>query len=93
MMQLEWAKHSGSTALVVAPLAVCHQTVREAAKLGIHAEYIRNGNEIHGPGMYVTNYENVPNINSDDIDAVVLDESSILKQSDGKTRKIGRAHV
>lgn len=88
MMQLEWAKHSGSTALIVAPLAVCHQTVREAAKLGLRAEYIRNGNEIHGSGMYVTNYENVPNINSDDIDAVVLDESSILKQSDGKTRNM-----
>lgn len=88
MMQLEWAKHSGNTALIVAPLAVCHQTVREAAKLGLRAEYIRNGNEIHGPGMYVTNYENVPNINANDIDAVVLDESSILKQSDGKTRNM-----
>lgn len=86
MMQLEWAKHSGDTALVVAPLAVCHQTVREAAKLGIAAEYIRNSDQITGPGMYVTNYENVPNINADQIDAVVLDESSILKQSDGKTR-------
>ena len=86
MMQLEWAKHSGNTTLVVAPLAVCHQTVREAAKLGIAAEYIRSGDQINGPGMYVTNYENVPNINADQIDAVVLDESSILKQSDGKTR-------
>ena len=86
MMQLEWAKHSGDTALVVAPLAVCHQTVREAAKLGIDATYIRNSDQINGPGMYVTNYENVPNINADQIDAVVLDESSILKQSDGKTR-------
>lgn len=86
MMQLEWAKHSGDTALVVAPLAVCHQTVREAAKLGIDATYIRNSDQITGPGMYVTNYENVPNINADQIDAVVLDESSILKQSDGKTR-------
>lgn len=88
MMQLEWAKHSGNTALVVAPLAVCHQTVREAAKLGIAAEYIRNSDQITGPGMYVTNYENVPNINADQIDAVVLDESSILKQSDGKTRNM-----
>ncbi|MCT1491336.1 DEAD/DEAH box helicase [Corynebacterium sanguinis] len=88
MMQLEWAKHSGDTALVVAPLAVCHQTVREAAKLGIAAEYIRNSDQITGPGMYVTNYENVPNISADHIDAVVLDESSILKQSDGKTRNM-----
>lgn len=88
MMQLEWAKHSGNTALVVAPLAVCHQTVREAQKLGITAQYIRNSDEITAPGMYVTNYENVHNINPNKIDAVVLDESSILKQSTGKTRNL-----
>lgn len=86
MMQLEWAKHSGDTSLVVAPLAVCHQTVRESAKLGINAHYIRSSDEITGPGVWVTNYENVHNIDADMINAVVLDESSILKQSDGKTR-------
>ena len=88
MMQLEWAKHSGDTSLVLAPLAVCHQTVREAEKLGINAEYVRNSSEITGPGVWVTNYENVPNINPAIIDAIVLDESSILKQSTGKTRNL-----
>lgn len=88
MMQLEWAKHSGDTSLVLAPLAVCHQTVREAEKLGINAAYVRNSSEITGPGVWVTNYENVPNINPAIIDAVVLDESSILKQSTGKTRNL-----
>ena len=29
--QIEWARLSGDTALIVAPLAVCTQTVREAA--------------------------------------------------------------
>lgn len=86
MMQIEWAKHSGRTSLIVAPLAVCHQTVREAAKLDVEARYVRNGDEVDGPGMWVTNYENVQNFPTDMFDAVVLDESSILKQSDGKTR-------
>lgn len=86
MMQLEWARLSGQTSLIVAPLAVCQQTVREATKLGINAHYVRSGANITGPGVWVTNYEMVPHFDSSTIDAVALDESSILKQSDGKTR-------
>lgn len=86
VQQLEWAHMSGDTALIVAPLAVCHQTVREAGKLGYTATYVRQSDDITGPGLWVTNYENVPNIDPAVIDAVVLDESSILKQSTGKTR-------
>lgn len=87
-MQLEWARLSGDTALVLAPLAVCHQTVREARSIGIDATYIRNSGQITGRGVWVTNYENVLNIDPNMIDAVVLDESSILKQSTGKTRNM-----
>jgi hypothetical protein len=85
VMQLEWARLSGDTALVVAPLAVCQQTVREAAKLGITATYTRDG--IPGPGIWITNYEQVHKFDPDQLDAVVLDEASILKNSDGKTRR------
>jgi len=85
VMQLEWARLSGDTALVVAPLAVCEQTVREAAKLGIQTTYVRHGEQITGPGIWVTNYEMVPHFPADLLDAVVLDESSILKQSNGAT--------
>ena len=88
MMQIEWARLSGETALIVAPLAVCAQTVRESAKLGITATQIRSGAEITGPGIYVTNYEMIEHIDPTTIDAVVLDESSILKQSTGKTRNM-----
>ena len=88
MMQIEWARLSGETSLIVAPLAVCAQTVREAAKLGITATQIANGDEIAGPGIYVTNCERIASINPSAIDAVVLDESSILKQSTGKTRNL-----
>ena len=85
-MQIEWARHMAEhgTALIVAPLAVCQQTVREAAKLGIHAEYVRDGQMVDG--LTVTNYEMLDHFDPDTVTAVVLDEASILKSSDGKTR-------
>jgi Helicase conserved C-terminal domain len=86
VMQLEWARLSAETSLIVAPLAVCQQTVREAAKLDIEARYIRHYEDVDGPGIWVTNYERVPGIPAALFGAIVLDESSILKQSDGKTR-------
>ena len=85
-MQLEYARLSGDRTLVVAPLAVCHQTVREAAKLGIAARYVRSDADADGPGIWVTNYEMALKFDPAALDAVVLDEASILKQSDGKTR-------
>lgn len=88
VMQLEWARLSGATALVVAPLAVCQQTVREAAKLDITARYVRSGTDVTGPGIWVTNYEMAERFDPARLDAVVLDEASILKNSDGKTRAL-----
>ena len=86
-MQIEWARlvAPGQVTLIVAPLAVCHQTVREAAKLGVDATYVRAGDGLT-PGIYVTNYEMIDHFDPTTIGAVVLDEASILKQSDGKTR-------
>lgn len=86
VMQLEWARLVGARTLVIAPLAVCAQTVREAAKLGLAAAYARSDGDAQGPGVWVTNYERVKDFSPDGFDAVVLDEASILKQSDGKTR-------
>jgi len=89
VMQLEWARLSGNQPLVVAPLAVCEQTVREAAKLGIRAKYIREWADVDpfdDIQIHVTNYERLHGLPSKAFDALVLDESSILKQSDGKTR-------
>jgi len=86
VMQVEWARLSGDRVLIVAPLAVCQQTVREAAKVGVEAAYVRDDSAADGPGMWVTNYEMVEHFDPAKIDAVVLDEASILKQSDGKTR-------
>lgn len=92
VMMLEWARLSGDVSLVVAPLAVCAQTVREAAKLGIDATYVRNGSAITGPGVWVTSYEMVENFDPESIDAVVIDEASILKNSSGSTRELMIRH-
>lgn len=85
-MMVEWCRLSGSTCLIVAPLAVCQQTIREASKLGVKARFAYHGDDITEPGLWVTNYERVGTIDTAHIDAVALDESSILKQSTGKTR-------
>ena len=86
VMQLEWARLSGDTSLVVAPLAVCAQTCREAEKLGIVARYVRDPQQVTGPGVWVTNYEMADRFPPALFDAVVLDEASILKNSAGATR-------
>lgn len=85
-MQLEWARLSAGTSLVVAPLAVCAQTVREAAVIGITATYVRSPEQVTGPGVWVTNYEMVDRFDPSAFGAVVLDESSILKDVTSKTR-------
>jgi len=84
VMQIEWARLSGDRALIVAPLAVCQQTVREAAKIGVTARYLRADDG--RPGLMVTNFEMADRFDPHALDAVVLDEASILKQADGKTR-------
>lgn len=84
VMQVEWARLSGRRSLIVAPLAVCQQTVREAAKVGVDLQYVREDDR--DVSMMVTNYEMVDRFDPSRLDAVVLDEASILKQSDGKTR-------
>lgn len=86
VMQLEWARLSGQRALIVAPLAVCQQTVREAARIGVEATYVRSDDQADGPGIWVTNYEMATRFDAGALDAVVLDEASILKASDGRTR-------
>lgn len=87
VMLLEWARQSGDTVLVIAPLAVCHQTVREARRLlDMDVTYVRGGDDVTGPGVWITNVEMLTHFTPGRFDAVVLDESSILKNSDGATR-------
>lgn len=84
---LEWARLSGDTALIVAPLAVCQQTAKvEAPKVDLDVRYVRSQDQVTGSGIWITNYEMVDHFDPRAFDAMVLDESSILKNETGKTR-------
>ncbi len=84
-MQLEWAKHVPGRVLILAPLAVAGQTVREGEKFGIQVMYAREGGP-HLGKVTVTNYEMLSHFDPSMFTGIVLDESSILKSYDGKTR-------
>jgi len=90
--QLEWSdqvsKHTTLPVLVLTPLAVARQTESEARKFGIAASVAATGDEITGPGVYITNYDKLEHFSEVDFGGVVLDESSILKNFTGKTRRM-----
>jgi len=86
-IQLEWARLTGGRVLIVAPLAVAEQTIREATRLGLDVEYARDQSEAAGQ-ISITNYERIRAFVPSRFDAIVLDESSILKSVDGKTRSM-----
>lgn len=90
-MQLAWAEqvciHTSRPVLILAPLAVSDQTIEEGKKFGIRVEK-HNGDINLLPGIYITNYEQLKNLNPADFHGVVLDESSILKGLDGRLRKM-----
>lgn len=84
-MQLEWASHIPGNVFIIAPLSVGHQTVREGEKLGIKLSYKRHQDEIEDR-ITITNYEMVDHFDQNYFNAVILDESSILKSFDAKYR-------
>ena len=85
-IQLEWGRIIGGNILIFAPLSVSRQTIREGKKINVKVTYIRNQDEIDN-GIYITNYENINSFNNcKNINGIILDESSILKSIDGKTR-------
>ncbi len=90
IQQLEWAyqveKHINKPVLILAPLGVTVQTVEEEAPLlGYKIKLLREGFSIE-EGIYISNYEQLNNIDTKKLAGVVLDESSILKNFTGKTR-------
>lgn len=90
-MQMEWAdcvvEHTGKPVLVVAPLAVAKQSVGEVAKFDISAQYVREQPSGVFAEILVTNYEMLDKFDLSKFAGIVLDESSIIKNRDGKTRK------
>lgn len=92
-MQSAWGQavsdHDGHGAvLMLAPLAVSKQTIKEMGeKFNIDIRPCRTGADI-GPGLNIANYEMLHHFSPDNLTGIVLDESSILKAFDGKTRKL-----
>lgn len=83
LMQLEWARQIPGRVLILAPLAVSQQTVREGQKIGVDVEYVRKTGKSR---ISITNYQMLEHFNPADYDGIVLDESSILKSFEGKFR-------
>ena len=87
LMQLSWAEqvqtHTNGLVLILAPLAVSKQTINEGVKFGINVQKYTNQTE---KGIYITNYEQLNNINTKLFSGIVLDESSIIKNFIGKIK-------
>lgn len=80
-MQVSWASRIPGQKLILAPLCVGQQTIGEAARIGVEVSKFGSGGEIE-----IVNYEQLHNVDPSKYTGVVLDESSILKSFDGKTR-------
>jgi len=90
LVQLSLAKniinHTNKKVLILTPLAVAFQFILEAEKLGIDdIEYSKDGK--HTKKIVVCNYERLHYFNEKDFEGVILDESSILKNFDGKIKQ------
>ncbi|MDA1277479.1 MAG: helicase [Verrucomicrobia bacterium] len=87
-MQLVWAQNvvekTCKPVLVLTPLSVGAQTIREAAKFGIEAKQSRDGT-VAAP-ITVTNYQQLHKFDWKEFSGVVCDESSILKNFDGSIK-------
>jgi hypothetical protein len=90
VQQVTWAnevcKHTGGNVIIAAPLCVAQQTIEEAAKIGIEIKYCRHESEVVD-GITITNYEMLDQFELDSFVGVVLDESSVIKAVNGKTRQ------
>lgn len=84
-IELEWARHVSERGrvLILAPLAVAAQIVAEGARFGVDARLARRDD---GSRIVVANYESMEHFDPAAFTGVVLDESSILKAFDGRTR-------
>ena len=89
LIELVWghrvASHTGKPILAFAPLAVSAQHIREGEKFGIAAHLAKIQDDIRN-GLFVTNYQKIEHFDLDKFGGVILDESSILKSTDGHYR-------
>ena len=99
LCQLAWAQEvvksqnqiNAPKVLILAPLAVAKQTVREGQKFGIPVVFVRNQDQVAqysalGHSIFISNYEMLHQFQPDEFIGVVLDESGIMKNFSGKIR-------
>lgn len=90
--QLEWAnqvsKYTNGMVILLAPLAVVGQTIKQGEQFNINVSELTTDSLPDNPGIYITNYEQLHKIDCSLFSGVVLDESSIIKNFDGATRKL-----
>jgi len=81
-----YIQQTNKPVLIICPLAVAFQFIKEAEKFGIDdISYSKNGG--YKTKIVVCNYERLEHFNSHDFDCVILDESSILKNFEGATKQ------
>lgn len=89
-IQVAWAdqvfKQTGGDILIICPLCVAQQTIKEAALCGIVVTYCRKQESIKS-GINITNYEMIKEFDFSKFSGIVLDESSILKSYMGKIKR------
>lgn len=90
--QLEWARHvaahTNRPVIILAPLAVAHQTIAEGVKLGIDVTYCKTQADVGQSQVVITNYDRLHLFEASHFAGVVLDESSILKSYTGATKRV-----
>lgn len=91
IQQLEWAhqvvKYTKKPVIILCPLSVSAQTIQEGNKFGYEVTRYSSGIKTTN-SIYISNYEQLENIDTDLFSGVVLDESSIIKNFNGATKKL-----
>ena len=91
IQELAWGvavvRHTNRPVLLLSPLGAAIQTAAEAQKFDIDAVRVRSAAELNGSRVYIANYERLGKFDLADFGGVILDESSILKDVSGVTRR------
>ena len=94
VQQLEWAQkvmeRINAPILILAPLAVVSQTIKEGVKFGYVVNEVPDNDDYFTPttnGIFITNYDNLEHVDAKSFGGIILDESSILKNFQGKTKQ------
>lgn len=90
-IEMEWAHqvniHTNRPTIIIAPLSVSKQTVEEGLKFGYDINLCETQDDIVN-GINITNYEKIHKFDCSVFSGVALDESSILKSFNSKTKEM-----